>query len=201
MTVFPTSYFPSVAYLKAICRAESPVIDLGEHYVKQTQRNRYSVLSANGPLDLSIPVIRPNGNKTLTGLIEVSEDLGWRRDHWRSITAAYSSSPYFEHYESEIQALVFQKTKLLSDFNFSALRFLQSTLQLEFEYISSPDYMEHPEIDFRYFNFPSDSQTYQQVMFGQEAFVSNLSVLDALFCLGPMARNLITTENNPFKIN
>jgi len=81
LTVFPTSLFPSIAYLKAICGAESPVIDLGEHYVKQTQRNRYSVLSANGPLDLSIPVIRPNGNKTLTGSIEVSEDLGWRRDH------------------------------------------------------------------------------------------------------------------------
>jgi len=96
---------------------------------------------------------------------------------------------------------VFQKTKLLSDFNFSGLRFLQSTLHLEIEYITSPDYIEHPDIDFRDFNFPSDSTTYQQVMFGQEAFISDLSVLDALFCLGPMTRNLIITENNPFKIN
>lgn len=192
LTVFPTSYFPSIAYLKAICAAEYSIIDIGEHYTKQTFRNRCSILTANGGQGLSIPVIRPNGNKSSTSIVKVSPEINWRRDHWRTISAAYASSPYFEHYEEEIKLLIFQETELLVDFNQKCLEFLIKSLSLPLNIKYSKEYMESSTNDFRSFFFAKTESKYQQVFNPISEFSPNLSVLDALFCIGPMARTLIT---------
>lgn len=191
MTVFPTSYFPTIAYLKALCKEPDPVLDLGEHYVKQTYRNRCTVLSSNGKQDLSIPVIRPNGNRTATKEAIVSDELGWRRDHFRCLKAGYSSSPYFDHYASEIEDLIFQKTSLLIDFNANCLSFISRALQLEVHPNKSLEYLEEVDNDYRTFNFENSEIPYQQVLFSSSHFTPSLSVLDALFCIGPMTRKLI----------
>jgi hypothetical protein len=191
MTVFPTAYFPPISYLKTLCESEDVLMDIGENYVKQTFRNRCSVLTANGKQDLSIPVIRPNGNKTFTKDIIVSDDLGWRRDHWRCLLANYAASPYFEHYEKEIHDLIFQKTSHLVNFNQNCLSFIDSALDLKIQMNTSEIYLENPNIDYRSFTFSTAGQTYQQVLFTSAAFVPDLSILDALFNLGPMARKLI----------
>ncbi|MDB9806177.1 WbqC family protein [Crocinitomicaceae bacterium] len=194
MTVFGTSYFPSVEYLKEFCAAVNAVIDAGEHYPKQTFRNRCSLLNGNGQLDLSIPVIRPNGNKSKTGTVKVSHEINWRRDHWRTISAGYASAPYFEHYEKEIKELVFQETDLLTDFNRNCLSYIQQTLDLPFRCSVSQEYIKEFDMDFRSFQFVNSQKSYHQVHFGQTDFVPNLSILDALFCLGPLARTLIVNS-------
>lgn len=194
MTVFATSAFPSIDYLSLLCRSDFPCIDLGEKYVKQTWRNRYSILTGNGVLPLTIPVIKPNGTKTLSADILVSPEINWRRDHWRALQSAYSSSPYFEHYSAEIEHLLFQKTEKLWEFNETILQAFKNWLELPFSSTYSHQYLENPITDFRDFTFPSNPKTYQQVLFQQSAFVPNLSSLDALFCLGPMARNIILPE-------
>lgn len=170
---------------------EKATIDLGEHYVKQTQRNRCSIHTANGTQDLSIPVIRPHGSKTSTGTVLVSDEMGWRRDHWRSITAAYAYAPYFEHYADDIQNLIFQKTKPLHIFNQNCMDYVAKQLDLTFTLSVSTSFLENPVSDYRTFEFDSTPIPYQQVLFNDPQFVANLSILDALFCLGPMARKLI----------
>jgi len=200
LTVFGTSYFPSVEYLKEFCATENVIIDAGEHYPKQTFRNRCSILNGNGQLDLSIPVIRPNGNKSSIGTVKVSPEINWKRDHWRTISAGYSSAPYFEHYEKEIKDLVFQETDLLIDFNRNCLAYIQQTLDLPVRYGVSQNYIEEFDKDFRSFHFEKSDKPYHQVHFGQTDFVPNLSILDALFCIGPMARTLIVNSSPHFQI-
>jgi hypothetical protein len=191
MTVFPTAYFPNTIYLKTLCESNDAVLDMGENYVKQTFRNRCCILTANGKQDLSIPVIRPNGNKTFTKDILVSEELGWRRDHWRCLLANYAASSYFDHYEKEIYDLIFQKTENLIEFNEKCFEFIANALDLKIAWEKSSVYVEEAEIDYRNFSFRSNSQAYQQVLFSSPDFVPNLSILDSLFNLGPMARKLI----------
>ncbi len=191
MSVFATSYFPSSEYLKEMCCAENPIVDLGEHYIKQTFRNRCSILTSNGMQNLSIPVVKPDGNKTRTKDILVTQDLNWRRDHWRTIKAAYSSAPYFEHYETEIKNLVFQETEKLWEFNQNIMKQLISWLELPLSYTYSEKFIELSNSDFRDFQFEKINKTYTQVLFNQDEFFAELSILDSLFCLGPLARNLI----------
>ena len=53
MTILPSAYMPSVEYVARLLREEC-VIDLGENYVKRSQRNRASILSANGVMELTV---------------------------------------------------------------------------------------------------------------------------------------------------
>ncbi len=171
--------------------SEIPMIDYGEHYVKQTYRNRFTVLSAGGKKDLSIPVIRPKGNKTPTLEILVSPEMNWKRDHWRTLLAGYSSAPYFEHYQEEVKNLIFQPNEKLVKFNENCLSYIDSVLALGLKYDVSTVFIEEAKSDFRNFNFEPNELHYKQVQFDQKGFEPNLSILDALFCLGPMARTLI----------
>ena len=46
-------------------------IETAENYVKQTYRNRCSIAAANGPLSLSIPIVKPDTLKCQTKDIRI----------------------------------------------------------------------------------------------------------------------------------
>ena len=48
-------------------------IETAENYVKQTYRNRCSIAAANGPLSLSIPIVKPDTLKCQTKDIRISD--------------------------------------------------------------------------------------------------------------------------------
>ena len=53
-----SAYFPPIAYMALLLRPETIYLEAEEHYRKQSYRNRMTVLSANGPQSLSIPVVQ-----------------------------------------------------------------------------------------------------------------------------------------------
>lgn len=52
-------------------------IETAENYVKQTYRNRCSIAAANGPLSLSIPIVKPDTLKCQTKDIRISDHGNW----------------------------------------------------------------------------------------------------------------------------
>ncbi len=52
-----TAYFPPARYFTLIAGAGDVQIEKWENYHKQTYRNRCTILGANGPLDLVVPVL------------------------------------------------------------------------------------------------------------------------------------------------
>ena len=68
-------------------------IEAAENYLKQTYRNRCLIAAANGPLSLSIPIVKPDTLKCLTKDIRISDHGNWRHLHWNAISSAYNSSP------------------------------------------------------------------------------------------------------------
>jgi hypothetical protein len=190
-SVFSTSYFPSISYLRALCEEENAIVDLGAQCKKQTERTRTNILTANGIHKLSVPIIRPYGNKTATKDIRISYVESWQRDHCRAIKTAYSSSPYYEDYSEQVFELINSDYELLYEFNNQILIQISRWLDLPIQIVFESKYVDNPNKDFREFEFQCKDKEYIQVDFGQNDFVPNLSILDALFCLGPMARKLI----------
>ncbi len=119
----------------------------------------------------------------------------WERDHCRAITAAYAHSPYFEHYANEVFSLINSKNNKLTELNSLVLNQIIAWFDLPLQVEFSDVYIDLPTTDFRDFQFHRPIKIYQQVEFGQSQFIPNLSILDALFCLGPMARNLIIEQH------
>lgn len=201
MNVFPATYFGSIEYYSAFVKHAEVILEAKEHFPKQSYRNRCDILSSNGILSLSIPVERPHGSKTSMDEIIIPDSENWRARHWRSIKSAYQSSPFFEYYGMEVEELIFNPETNLLAFNTHITKRIVSWLDLEISVAHSLEF--HPPIE----NDPRDilgrkgstqlfeTAPYIQVFPSNESFKSSLTILDAIMCIGPLARNLIVQQH------
>jgi hypothetical protein len=184
---FSTTYFGNISFFSEIIKHKSIVFEAKEHFIKQTYRNRCEILTSNGVQQLSIPVIRKNGSKTSIDEIILSHDTNWRKDHWKAIESAYSSSPYFEHYGIEVKELIYQEETNLLKFNAFIFDRICTWLGIDCSFSFSEEYLN----SIHSIKNIADPKKYIQVFSEDKSFYQNLSILDAIFCLGPMARKLI----------
>ena len=188
--IFPTSYFGNLSYYSALIQEVSIIFEAKEHFIKQTYRNRCEVLTGNGIQAISIPVIRKNGSKTAIDEVEISNDTDWRKDHWKAIESAYSNSPYFDHYGLEVKELIYNQETNLLKFNEQIHKRICTWLGIATDYKFSNEYSSISESTYQ-FKEKELIKPYIQVFGDSNSFATNLSILDAIFCLGPMARKLI----------
>ena len=202
--LFSTNYFGELPYFQAIAKYEEITIDIHEFYKKQTWRNRTQILGSNGPMYLSVPVLRPNGSKSIVQEIEIANETNWRKDHWKAIESSYKHAPYFFYYGPLVKDLIYRNEKLLIDYNQFILKTILSWLDLNVKVQFSKEYIapESP-IDYRVSldkkKFEQEQRKYIQVFSDKMPFYSNLSILDLLMNEGPIARNFVLSkERNLF---
>ena len=119
--VLSTSYFPSISYIRLLNEYEKVSIDIGEHFIKQTHRNRCVISGANGRLNLIVPSEKWKSNTAVRD-IRISYSDNWQKLHWKSLESAYRSSPYFEYYEDKLREIVMgEKETYLVDLNMKSL--------------------------------------------------------------------------------
>ena len=194
--VFSTSYFPPVAMAAAMMQKSTGgvmLIEKNETYPKQTHRNRTVIVTANGPMTLSVPVVRTRGNHTPTSEMEISYAERWNTLHWRAIVSAYNASPYFLYYRDEVEEIVMRHHKWLLDLNETILSFMSKRLKQDWEVKYTEEYLKGEEytIDCRdryTYKHPEKMprlEQYHQVFVDRMPFNSNVGLLDLLFNLGP----------------
>ena len=182
---------PSVEYVARLLREEC-VIDLGENYIKRSERNRARILSANGVMPLTVHV--ENGNRPRQRMRDVKIDYSkrWQHQHWVSILSAYKSSPYFDHYAEELEPFYRREWRYLVDYNMEYLQSLLRLLGAKCEVRLSEQYVEAEQGDLDLRPKHNEGSTfvaepYFQVFSDRMPFEANLSVLDLLMCEGPAA--------------
>ncbi len=193
MTHFPIAYFGSVSYLQTLLQQTDVLFEVCDHFPKQTFRNRTTIVSSQGLQILTIPVEKPNGTKTLTKDIRISSQTKWADQHLKAIKTAYASAPFFEHYEMEIKQILDSNDTFLIDKNERLLSFLINTWELPLKIAYTKTYITECENDFREVDFEQLAMkgNYTQVLFSHPTFYPTASVLDLLFCEGPLARKLL----------
>lgn len=193
MTHFPIAYFGSVSYLQTLLQQTDVLFEVCDHFPKQTFRNRTTIVSSQGLQMLTIPVAKPCGTKTLTKDIRISSQTKWADQHWKAIKTAYASAPFFEHYEMEIKQILDSNDTFLIDKNERLLSFLINTWELPLKIAYTKTYITECENDFREVDFEKLPMkgNYTQVLFSHPTFYPTASVLDLLFCEGPLARKLL----------
>lgn len=197
--VLSAHYLPSIAYFYYLNKYGNAIIDTGEHFIKQTYRNRCEIYSANGKQSLIIPVIR-NGKTTMKSVL-LDQKSNWKKLHWRSIEAAYNSSPFYEFYKDELKNVFFDDYSNLIDFNHKLTVHIAAEIGLVIELKQSLKYIEPSEsiTDLRNsltpkikiplnLIFPRYIQTFEN----KHGFIENLSILDLLFHEGPESLNYLS---------
>lgn len=195
MDVFPTAYFGNITYFKSLVAAENPIIETQEHFVKQTLRSRCEISGPNGVQVLSLATTKKNGSKTSMKDVEIVSN-SWQKIHWKSIEAAYASSPYFDYYGEEILELIHSKTTSLIELNKLITNRILLWLDLDMALDYSDEYVEGTmQNDYRNDDFTlPEHETfppYTQVFESKDKCIKNLSILDLILNEGPLARNWI----------
>ena len=191
MTILPVAYMPSVEYVARLLREES-VVDLGEHYIKRSQRNRAQILSANGVMSLTVNVENANRPRQRITDVRIDYSKRWQHQHWVSIMSAYKSSPYFDHYAHLLEPFYKREWRYLVDYNMEYLSTLLRLLGVEDKVNISEKYIvaRDGDIDLRPKHNEGSTfvaEPYFQVFSDRMPFVANLSILDLLLCEGPQA--------------
>ena len=193
MALFTTAYFPCIRYMARYLAMENPVIEIFETYHKQTYRNRCRVMTANGVQSLSVPVVKVNGNHTLTKDIAVSYVEPWQQIHRRCLESAYKASPYFDHYYDYLKPVFEERFERLIDLNDVALRAVMKILKVNKDIVHTTDYVHQVDNDYREAFSPKVQPDpnafppYYQVFSAKFPFAPDLSILDLLFNEGPDA--------------
>lgn len=188
-----TAYLAPIQYYTKLFAADQVWLEACDNYIKQTYRNRCTIAAANGPLTLSIPIVKPDTHKCLTRDIQISNHGNWRHLHWNAISSAYNSSPYFEYYVDEFAPFYESKHTFLADFNEELRALICSLLDITPTISKTTAYAEPTENDYRSIIHPKqvdidpqfDPQPYYQVFKKKFGFIPNLSIIDLLFNKGP----------------
>ena len=188
-----TAYCPPARYMAALVNSGSVAVELHETYPKQTCRNHCAIYGPNGLHTLTIPVIKPNGNRTITRDIRVSDHQPWQRIHWRSVCSAYSNSPFFLYYQDELAPFYEKKVDFLVDFNTGMLEKIFRVLQLDITIAESSTYKKNPagapglrdDLTAKHEDGTWAYPHYTQVFEPRHGFLPGLSILDILYNLGP----------------
>lgn len=196
--VAPLAYGGSITLWAYIARSFSVVLEKHDHYQKQTQRNRLNIHGANGKLMLSIPVkhLGKEGHQNYKEVL-IDNQFSWQAHHWKSLQAAYRSSPYFEFYEDEIAFLYQEHFTHLYAFNHAFFQVLQNLIGLTTKVSFTESYQKDvAALDLRKLQEVKKNQvavelTYAQVFDTKNGFIPNLSVLDLVFNQGPESLQLL----------
>ncbi len=99
-----TAYLAPVQYYSKLNRADIVTIELFEHYIKQSYRNRCIIAGPEGAQPLTLPVEKASNHGSIKD-VRLSDHGNWRRLHWNALQSSYMTSPFFEYYADEISRL------------------------------------------------------------------------------------------------
>lgn len=196
------SYFPSISHCVAMAQSDKIVFEMEDNFQKQTNRNRTYIYSPNGIQLLNVPVKHTKEAHQKTKEIRIENDFNWQKQHFKSLEAAYRTSPFFEFFEDEIYPIFEKKHHFLMDLNFEALEFVAKCLRMKLDYETTAEYFHKVDsstvkdcralVDGK--KDQSQFEPYTQVFDDKHGFLNNLSVLDLIFNEGKYAMDYLKNQ-------
>lgn len=197
--LYPT-YFPSISHYAAMVQADSITFETEDNFQKQTNRNRMYIYSPNGIQLLNIPIKHSKEAHQKTKEVKIEQDFNWQKQHFKSLEAAYRTSPFFEYFEDDILPVFQKKQTFLLDLNLEVFEIVNQCLGTTLPYEKTAEYFQNnPDyIDYRTLANGKKDQTncepYTQVFEDKHGFLNNLSILDLLFNEGRYALDYLKNQ-------
>ncbi len=202
LLLYPT-YFPSISHFVAMAHSDQVVFEVEDNFQKQTNRNRMYIYSPNGKQMLNIPVKHSSTAHQKTKDVRIETAFGWQKLHFRSLEAAYRSSPFFEYFEDAIEPIFSKRYEFLLDLNLEAIDIVSRCLKMDLSYSETSEYFHEvpDDNDLRFLangkKDLSQFEEYTQVFGDRHGFLNNLSILDLLFNEGRHAVDYLRRQPIP----
>ena len=196
MLILPATYLPDIEYITRLLAAgDDYIIDCGEHYIKRSVRNRTRIMTANGVLELTVPVVNANRPQTAMHKMQIDYSKPWQHQHWVAIESAYRSSAYFDFIAERLRPFYSENYTSLVEFNLAILTTLLAVLGYTTPLKTTTEYVVATEndVDMRPKHRTTEFSTphYFQLFSDRLPFAENLSILDLLMSEGDYATSLL----------
>ena len=196
-----TQTFSPASLYKEYISVEEVRIEACENYQKRSLRNKYYIITSQGPLAMTIPLKSGKNAQMPIKEVAISYEENWTKHHLQTLKSAYGKSPFFEFYFDKIENLFHKNIPGLYDFNMSALALMLKLLKLPVIVAETKEY--HKETDNPIINqrnkfviqpeiHEMKEVPYVQVWSKPHIFYQGLSILDTLFCVGPQTIQVLT---------
>jgi hypothetical protein len=191
MKILPLAYLGSLEWWRAAL-SEEAVIDVGEHFVKQSARSRCEIATASGRMTLSANVVKASSiHKRAVKDMRLDYSKRWQHQHAVAIRSAYKSSPYYDYYAHLLEPLFERRYEFLYDMNRDLVEAVRKIGGIKQELRFSEEYIvaSAEDIDLRGHNFlgPREGEEpYWQVFSERVPFESNCSIIDYIFNEGKL---------------
>ncbi len=189
-------YFGPVELYRFLAGHNKVIVDVGEHYERQTYRTRTSIIGPNGEQDLVVQIARRSGEKMPMCSVGLSYMESWPQQHIHALRSAYGKTPWFIHFIDAIEELLLQRHERLIDLDLASMQMCLNWVGIKTELVITDEYVETtPMTDLRVSFQPKKPlpasiaavPEYPQVFVDRHGFVQRLSIIDLLCNCGPQA--------------
>ena len=201
-----SQYFGTINYYNKLIEYDNIQIEAHDYFVKMSFRNRTVIPGANGLIQLTVPIENGRNHKQLMHAVKISYRENWIIQHKRTIDSCYNRAPFFEYYRDALFSILNKKHECLLELNMELLNWTlnQCKINLNVQLTDSFQANYLPSVmDYRNQILPKNYQhsnlsdlKYLQVFEDRIGFKPNMSIIDLLFCAGPTAINLLTSNEN-----
>lgn len=201
--ILPVFYLGNIQYWSKLVHQKNIKFNDVENYPKGSFRNRCHIVSSQGLLRLSIPLVGGKHAGQKYTEVKIDQQENWQKKHWQSLCTCYGSAPFFHHYADKLHVLYNQPFIYLWEWNLSLTKMILSMLPIEQPDIRflSEESVSEPRLDLSTFFSPKPrfnltdnawiNTEYPQVFENTLGFLPNASILDLIFCQGPYAINVL----------
>ena len=177
--------FPSAGWFAALPPKSIVVFPLDSRWNKRVKTtHRYRVADVNGPIDLTLPIMKPQSLSRCTlADIRISNHGNWWHVHRVTLESGYGRTPYFEHYFPKLEK--FFKENTISEFPYlwqfllASTQALATIIGLDIKFATGLGYGCETTV------IPATLPPYHQIRQQKLGFIPGLSILDMLFNKGP----------------
>lgn len=184
LIVMPIHYLPSINWYKKTASKKTIQFSIEEIYRKENHPNRCIIFSANGPLQLNVPLLGGRNQKGKICNLKIAGN-DWKRNHLNAIRSAYGKATFFIYYFDALEQIILKSSDQFTDLCKSIIKWLTDELLTEIR-IETHETNEQPIIIYS-----NVIKKYHQVFDHKFGFQSNMSAIDLLFSAGPEARNFL----------
>lgn len=182
-------YFGALSYYHVLAQHEHIVFDCTTAFSKMSFKNRMVIVTAQGPLHLSIPIVGGRDQKTPMNEIRIAYDSPWKSQHFKAISVNYKRAPYFEYYADSLKSLYDNEYEHLNDFLLATQHWTKQQLKAKWLIETSIAYpyinLETKWMDsIKPNNFQTEGNSFQYQQVFDTGFIQNACILDALFAMG-----------------
>lgn len=111
-------------------------MDEAQYDKRFTNRNR--IISPTGWTWISVPINKDH-KFTQNKLVEINNDLNWKKDHWNKIWHSYANAKYFHLYKDYFENLYKQDWKYLFDLDLETIKKVIEWLGLKIQIIKESE--------------------------------------------------------------